>query len=61
MTAAFWAELPRLLDGLDASGQTWALLLGSTGRHFTARMDLSLFGDGLLQASTARPRGQFQH
>jgi enoyl-CoA hydratase len=40
MTAAFWKELPEIVRGLDAK----ALVLSSTGPHFCAGLDVSLFG-----------------
>ncbi len=53
MTPAFWRELPEIVDGLSASGQARVLVLSSTGRHFTAGMDLSVFtGGGLLPRGT---------
>jgi len=40
---AFWTELPEIVSTLDASGDVRAIVLASTGRHFTAGMDLSVF------------------
>lgn len=45
MTRAFWRELPEIVDGLSAAGQTRALVVSSTGRHFSAGMDLAVFAD----------------
>jgi len=48
MTPAFWRELPRLVTALSDEGRARAIVLSSTGRHFTAGMDLAVFtGDGL--------------
>lgn len=48
MTLDFWRELPEAVNRLSDSGEARALVLSSTGRHFTAGMDLSVFtGDGL--------------
>lgn len=44
MTRAFWSELPEALREVDASGDTRVIVLSSTGKHFTAGMDLSVFG-----------------
>ena len=46
MTTAFWGELPALVRELDATGNARAMVLASTGRHFSAGMDLAVFGQG---------------
>jgi enoyl-CoA hydratase len=43
MVPAFWSELPAIVRELDASGEVRALVISSTGKHFTAGMDLSVF------------------
>lgn len=40
----FWRDLPRLVAELSDSGSVRALVLSSTGRHFSAGMELSVFG-----------------
>jgi enoyl-CoA hydratase len=44
MVVEFWRELPEIVDRLSDDGGVRALLLSSTGRHFSAGMDLSVFG-----------------
>jgi enoyl-CoA hydratase len=61
MTPAFWNELPGLIGALDASGTTRALIMASSGRHFTAGMDLAVFKGGLLSTGDARAREQFRN
>jgi enoyl-CoA hydratase len=56
MTPEFWGELPRVLRSLDAAGRTRVLVLASTGRHFSAGMDLRVFASGSLGTDTARAR-----
>ena len=56
MTPAFWSRLPRLVDELDAAGRTRALIVASTGPHFCAGMDVSVFADA--DAATATPRAR---
>jgi len=46
MPAAFWTEFPAAVASLDASGQARALIIASTGKHFCAGMDLSVFTEG---------------
>ena len=43
MTLAFWRELPGIARELDARGDVRATVISSTGKHFTAGMDLSVF------------------
>ena len=44
MTPAFWAEIPRAFRELDEAGGTRVAVLSSTGKHFSAGMDLAVFG-----------------
>ena len=44
MPPAFWRELPAALQSLDASGSVRAIVLSSTGKHFSAGLDVSSFG-----------------
>jgi len=45
MPPAFWDEFPQALRDLDARGDVRALIISSTGKHFTAGMDVSVFTD----------------
>ena len=46
MVPAFWDELPALVRDLDATGEARVVVLASTGRHFSAGMDLAVFDGG---------------
>lgn len=46
MIREFWDELPAAVRELDAAGATRALVISSTGKHFCAGMDLSVFTGG---------------
>jgi enoyl-CoA hydratase len=48
MTPAFWRELPALVNELSDAGEARAIVLSSTGKHFTAGMDLAVFQGGNL-------------
>ena len=48
MVLAFWTELPAIVRALDAAGTTRVMVLSSTGKHFSAGMDLAVFTDGGL-------------
>ncbi len=43
MIAEFWTELPEIVTRLSDEGSARAVVLSSTGRHFCAGMDLSVF------------------
>ncbi len=43
MIPAFWTELPQLVGELSDSGEVRAIVISSTGKHFSAGMDLSVF------------------
>src|SRR2546425_3754279 len=49
MVPEFWRELPEIVRTLDDAGEARAIVISSTGKHFTAGMDLAVFtsdGDG---------------
>lgn len=58
MTRAFWSELPRALRELDASAKARVLVLTSSGKHFTAGMDLSVFAGPSVGAPGATELGR---
>jgi len=46
MIPEFWSELPEIVRDLSDSGKIRALVISSTGKHFSAGMDLSVFAGG---------------
>jgi enoyl-CoA hydratase len=49
MTPDFWRELPEIVTGISDDATARAVVISSTGRHFSAGMDLSVFtGDQLV-------------
>ena len=52
MIPEFWSELPAIVDEVSDAGRARVLVLSSTGRHFCAGMDLSVFGDPTLQGES---------
>lgn len=50
MNRAFWQEMVDLFDGLDARGDVRCVVIASTGKHFTAGLDLNDFGNTLVAA-----------
>lgn len=45
MNKAFWNEFPQAITELDQSGKIRVIVISSTGKHFTAGMDTSVFTD----------------
>ena len=44
MNADFWNELPAAVRALDAGGEVRAIVIDANGKHFTAGLDLGMFG-----------------
>ncbi len=55
MTPAFWRELPEIVTGISDEASARVVVLSSTGRHFSAGMDLSVFTGGELGGADAEP------
>jgi enoyl-CoA hydratase len=47
MVPEFWRELPEIVTGISDDASARVVVLSSTGRHFSAGMDLSVFTGGL--------------
>jgi len=56
MTAAFWKELPEIVRDLQAK----VMVLSSTGPHFCAGLDVSMFGSGALTTESVESRKKFR-
>jgi enoyl-CoA hydratase len=57
MIRAFWSELPEIVRDIDENARARVIVLSSTGRHFTAGMDLSAFnGEDGVAAGAAQDR-----
>jgi enoyl-CoA hydratase len=46
MIPEFWMELPRIVRDIDDDASARAIVVSSTGKHFSAGMDLSVFTGG---------------
>ncbi|MFT7473868.1 MAG: enoyl-CoA hydratase [Verrucomicrobiales bacterium] len=65
MTPDFWRELPQLVDEISDRGAARAIVVSSTGKHFSAGMDISVFTGGGLNGDddveTGRARANFRY
>ncbi|MEL6474251.1 MAG: crotonase/enoyl-CoA hydratase family protein [Pseudomonadota bacterium] len=52
MTKAFWNELPAIVREIDRSAEARVIVISSTGKHFSAGMDLANFGNGSVTGGT---------
>lgn len=61
MTAPFWSEFRQAVDEVANDGASRVLIITSSGKHFTAGMDLSVFSsfEGLNGADPARANSAF--
>ena len=62
MNKEFWDEIPAVFAEIDADPRVRAVVLSSTGRHFTAGLDLNWAGSSLQNRSEdpGRAREQFR-
>ena len=58
MSPPFFPALRDAVRGLGVAGDTRALVISSTGRHFCAGMALDVFGSGDALVATATPRAR---
>ena len=58
MIPSFWRELPQIVNDLSDSGEARAIVISSTGRHFCAGMDLSVFGGGSIEGTGSTEAGR---
>lgn len=54
MTPDFWRELPEIVTGISDEASARVVVLSSTGRHFSAGMDLSVFSEDHLTGGPER-------
>ena len=56
MTKAFWNELPEIVRAIDNGALARVMVVSSTGKHFSAGMDLSVFASEGAVTSATRDR-----
>lgn len=56
MTRDFWNELPEIVNTIDQEALARVIVVSSTGKHFSAGMDLSVFAqDGAVSSQSHDP------
>tara|TARA_B000000475_G_scaffold169420_2_gene136279 strand:+ start:7614 stop:8456 length:843 start_codon:yes stop_codon:yes gene_type:complete len=58
MIPAFWSELPKIINAISDEGKARAIVISSTGKHFCAGMDLSVFTSGGLGSGAKIEKGR---
>jgi enoyl-CoA hydratase len=62
MVPEFWTELPAIVTDIDDHAKARVIVISSTGKHFSAGMDLSVFtggsSAGTSAAKSAREKGR---
>jgi enoyl-CoA hydratase len=58
MNRPFWRELPEIVDDINDNAKARCIVISSTGKHFCAGMELSVFTDG---AGVSGGAGQDRH
>ncbi len=57
MVPAFWSELPEIIGELSDRGRARVIVLSSTGKHFSAGMDLAVFSGSDASEAVSSGKG----
>ena len=60
MVPEFWTELPSIVTAISREASARVVVISSTGKHFSAGMDLSVFGGEQLMGDDAVELGRKQ-
>lgn len=55
MNKAFWLELPQCLRNIESQTDARVIVISSTGKHFSAGMDLAVFSDSSTMPQSKDP------
>jgi enoyl-CoA hydratase len=58
MIPEFWREFPEIIRDIDDNARARAIVISSTGKHFCAGMDLTVFSGGTSGAGAKQERGR---
>jgi enoyl-CoA hydratase len=60
MIQSFWNELPEIIKDIDENSRARVIVISSTGPHFCAGLDVSLFHNGGVQEPSTSREARFQ-
>jgi enoyl-CoA hydratase len=60
MITSFWDELPEIIKDIDQNSRARVIIISSTGPHFCAGLDVSLFQTGAVKEKSTSRQAQFQ-
>jgi enoyl-CoA hydratase/carnithine racemase len=58
MIPEFWRELPAIVTDIDDAARARVIVISSTGKHFSAGMDLAVFAGGASPGNSREERGR---
>ena len=58
MNEDFWNLFPKEVEELDSSGEVRALVVSSTGPHFSSGIDLNMFKDDVVENQSENELGR---
>jgi len=58
MIPEFWREFPEIIRDIDDNAKARVIVISSTGKHFCAGMDLTVFSGGTSGAAQKQERGR---
>jgi enoyl-CoA hydratase len=58
MIPEFWRELPAIVTDIDDGAKARVIVISSTGKHFSAGMDLAVFAGGASPGGSRDERGR---
>lgn len=62
MIRAFWDELPRIIEDIDANARARVIVISSTGPHFSSGIDTAMFSDSSIAPDASSQReARLQH
>ena len=58
MIRSFWDELPEIITEIDQEALARVIVISSTGKHFSAGMDLGVFSESNITGTDEKPKNE---